>query len=116
LSNEELFKELIWDVVLAAVLGALTASLPGWVSTIIISIVKGFTDKLFGGLTLMLEMDSARIKNNDFRVAFNAAAVRLKLVAQQKGIDSPEFRKERNEHKKALQALANANWPKPTRR
>lgn len=97
----DFWKDLVWDSILGAVL---TAVLPGWLVWAG-PIIKIFTDKLYGALKLVVDLKNVVIINNDFRLAYNAASVRLQLLLDQQGPESEAFKNARKENQKALSKL-----------
>ena len=100
----DFFKDLVWDTVLEALLNAV---LPGWLSAILGPVFRGFADKLYASLRLIVDMENIRIKNNELRLEYNAASVQLKLIAESSGPDSEAFKNARLKNKQALKALVN---------
>jgi hypothetical protein len=102
----DLFKDLVWDNLVDAALGALFTALPIlkiWpIGPIINSVVRLFADKLFAALQLAIDLQIIAFVNGEHRRAFDDASVKLKIIASSHGIESEEFKKARKEHRDAL--------------
>lgn len=68
-------------------------------------VVMHFAEKLFEATNLVIQLETIVLRNESHRKAFDNAAVKLKILARDKGVDSEEFRKARDEHKRALSEL-----------
>jgi hypothetical protein len=93
---EAIFKDLIWDNLIRAGKAALFSAAP-WMSVwplgpMINLLIDMFTDKLYEGLRLAIDLEAIVFVNEAHRRAYDKAAVTLKILAQEKGIDSPEFK------------------------
>ncbi len=72
-------------------------------------IVTAIADKIFKEAALQLEIELIPIKNEILRKEFDRASIKLKLLACEKGIDSPEFKEARNANVEALSKLVRLN-------
>jgi hypothetical protein len=104
--GEKLFKDLLWDNAVDACLVLLFADQP-WmnlppVKWIVTTITHKATDALFSSFKLFVDLKAISIINDRARDEFTKEALRLKSIAKTKGIDSPEFRKAREDAKAAL--------------
>lgn len=93
---EDVFKIVVWDVLVDASLGALFAAEP-WLATwplgpMLRGFVHLFSDKLYLGARLLLDLQAIMITNELHKRYFNSSAATLKIIAHDKGIDSPEFK------------------------
>ena len=70
-----------------------------WIVTQVVSYVAGV---LYGFLRDTVNFEYIMLTNEVHHAAFVKASLDLKAIAAAKGIDSPEFRKARDEHKTAL--------------
>jgi hypothetical protein len=106
----DLFKNLVWDVWVKAVLGRLFAAVPlfGWgpIGFFVTSMVMKFTDALYSSIKEFINIEAIEFRNKEFGKAYATASVKLKIIAREKGIDSPEFRSARDADKIALSNLA----------
>jgi hypothetical protein len=98
-------KELLWDTLIEGVLSSLLGGLPGFLSAMIIGVVTVFTDKIYAALALIVDLRAIVFKVEGHRIEYDRASMKLKLVAREKGKDSPEYKAARNENKKALARL-----------
>ena len=108
-----LFKELVWDSIVEAVLGRLFTMVPllGWgpIGYVISYFAVKYSDLLFEGITLFVDVTLIRIRNKEFQKAYDRASIRLMSLADDFGVDHEEFRKARDEDKRALRYLAQFN-------
>jgi hypothetical protein len=106
LKLDDLFKDLVWDSLVKAALAELFLIAPwlawGPVGFVVSFIAQHFSDQLYKTLSLAVQMEAIVIKNEEHKRAFDRASVKLKVMAKEKGIDSPEFEKLREEQKQAL--------------
>lgn len=103
---EDIFKTLVWDNITNAALTALFAANPGlaiWPVGPIIRVVVGmFMNNFYGALRLVVDMGAITLVNDLHKAAFDKAALQLKVIAHDKGIDSDEYKKARDDAKAAL--------------
>lgn len=103
------FKELVWGSLVKAALGKLFAALPllGWgpIGWAITWIVERYSNELYQLAKEFLKLEAIALRNEAAERAYNTASVKLKLIARSNGIESEEFRKARDEDKKALDNL-----------
>lgn len=100
------FKDLVWDNVVQAGITALFAQVP-WLNAWPIGgavryLLTLFADKIFDSVKLSIDLQAIVLVNQEHKVAYNKELAKLKIVAREKGIESPEFAKERENAKKAL--------------
>lgn len=104
------FKDLAWDVAVKKALDWLFEKYAfltwGPLGYLITRFVLLFTDTLYSYIKLVIDVNLIPIRNEAFKESFDRASINLFLLAKEKGIDSPEFRSARDEHKKALSNLA----------
>jgi len=110
---ESIFKALIWDSVFEAEMIALFSAAPYlnfWpVNSIIRGLLKLGTDQLFSALQLFVDTQTIALVNAEHQRAFDKATVALKIIAKDKGIDSPEFKKAKENAKVALSRFVRFN-------
>jgi hypothetical protein len=104
---QDYFKDFVWDTAVdAAIITPLFAAVPVlaiWlVNAMIRYLVHFAADKLYAGIKLLVDLQAIAFVNNQHRKAFDSAAVTLKIIARNKGIDSEEFRKAKENAKIAL--------------
>ena len=102
----DIFKDLIWDTLVKVALMKLFAAVPwlGWgpVGVLVGWIAGMLADALYEALRLAVDLQMITFKNEAHRRAFDDAGVKLKLIAKDKGIESPEFKEARVRHREAL--------------
>lgn len=106
---EDLVKLLIFDAVLEAQLNAFFIAAP-WLNfwpirQILSGIARMLVDRFYSGLKLFIDVKAIKFLNEDARKDFDNAAVVLAIIAEDKGIDSDEFKKSRLEAKKHFHDL-----------
>lgn len=101
---EDLFKDLVWDQLVKAALVRLFAAAPflswgplGWAVGVFGTYFAG---KLFEALREGVDLTAIVLSNQSHMHAYNAAALKLTLIAQTLGKESPEYQ-EANENAKA---------------
>lgn len=72
------------------------------VRQILNGIAQMVTNKIFGKLRLVVDMGAISFVNQEHKAAFDKAAVTLKIIAQDKGIESDEYKRAREDAKTAL--------------
>ena len=102
----DLFKSMVWDTIVAAALRQLFVAVPllGWgpFGVVIGWLASFFGNKLYALIRLSIEMEAIVLKNRAHQEAFRKAGLVLKIIAQDKGINSIEFKAARARHQKAL--------------
>ncbi len=103
---EDLFKTLVWDSLVKAGMEAILVQVPGlrvWpLSALTRYVIGTFSEKLYGVTKLAVDLQAISFLNGQHKRAFDRAAVTLKIIANEKGIESEEFRKAKDEAKSAL--------------
>ena len=103
---EDLFKDLVWDSLVKSALTALFVAVPGlavWPLGMIIRwVVNRYAGQLFQLLRLVVDLKVIAFVNYEHKRAFDNAAVKLKIIALDQGIDSDEFKKARENAKASL--------------
>jgi hypothetical protein len=106
---DEIFKSLVFDVLVQVALKALFSAIPflgfGPIGIIVGFVVSLFASKLFDAVKLYIDINAIAVKNTQLNKDFRDAAVKLKIVSMDKGANSQEFKLAREEHKKRLAAL-----------
>lgn len=102
----DLFKTLVWDNLIKAALADLFASVPllGWgpIGYVITALVIRFSDKLYAGVKLFIEVKEIVFKNESLKNEYGRRSVELKIVAHDYGILSPEFEKAHEKNRNAM--------------
>lgn len=99
------FKDLVWDSLIKAALSLIPFFSIPIVGPLVGAFVGIFADKLYELIKDAINLQAIAFKNKKLEEEFNVAAVKLKLLANGQGIDSPAFLEAREEHKKRLRAL-----------
>ena len=103
---ENLFKDLLWDALVEKAIASLFKLFPilGWgpIGAIASLVIKHFATQLYKALSLVVKLELITMRNNKLHRQYTKAAVDLRRVALQSGLESPQFRKARDEHKKYL--------------
>jgi hypothetical protein len=111
--GEGLFKDLVWDAEIEVALTALFSYAPylGWppLRQIISAIIKFAANRFWKQVKLAVDIGAVTILDAQRKAAFDKASVVLKIIAIDKGIDSPEFKKAKDEAKIALSKFAHFN-------
>jgi hypothetical protein len=110
---EDLFKSLVWDNLITVGLAALFQAAPflAWwpCRPILDYVIRMFGDHLFATLKLTIDLQAIAFVNETHRRAFDSAAVHLKIIGRDKGPDSEEFRKAKENAKEALAKFVRFN-------
>lgn len=102
----QIFKDLLWDALVAAALKRLFAAVPwlGWgpIGVLVTWIVGMFADEIFSGMKLAVDLEVIAIRNEIHRREYTVAAVALRSAAINFGTESPQFKEMRLEKVKKL--------------
>jgi hypothetical protein len=101
---EDAFKSLVWDVGVSAVL---TYYLGGWLSIPVVGTVTKFilttiTDGVFAAVRMVVDIEAVVLVNAQHKAEYQDASIKLAVIAHDKGINSPEFKAERENAKVSL--------------
>lgn len=103
---EQAFKSLVWDTAVQAGLTYLFAAAPYlniWpLRQIIVGLANLVSSQLFEGVKLSVDLQAIRLINGQAQKQFEAAQLRLRLIAMQKGADSKQFKEATEDAKRAL--------------
>lgn len=103
---EKIFKTLVWDVVIKAGETALEAYVPVLALPVIKQLdevaIGVVTDWVFSKLVLVVDIAAIRLTNELHQKAFDDAMVKLKILSQEKGPESQEYKDELEKAKLAL--------------
>lgn len=103
---QAMFKDLVWDNAVEALRVIIFTRAPYlnfWpVKQIISAILTSFSDKLYSSIVLVADISLIKFKNEQHKRQFEAESIRLAVIAQNKGIDSQEFKDARQAAKIAL--------------
>lgn len=103
---ERFFKESAWDTMVDLALGALFAKFP-WLNIWLVRdgvrwLITEFSDQLYTYFTNVVNLLYVILKNKGLQKQFVEFALKLKGIAIEKGIDSPEYLAARKEHQFAF--------------
>lgn len=106
MKTDEVLKELVWDTAVTGVLEALFTAAPYLrvppLKQIISWAVRELTDALYAVLDLAWDLQAIAFRNQKLKREYDAAAVALKIIRHDYGVDSEPYRKARDEYRKAL--------------
>lgn len=102
-------KDLLWDPLVKAATLLLFKAIPwlGWgpLGLVVGGVIGLFADQLYELAKVYIDFQRIALKNLEHMKAFDDAAVKLKIIAQGNGLDSPEYLAAREKHAKALSAF-----------
>ncbi len=107
----DLFKSLVWDNIVKMAITRLFSFLPGFLvggpiglflRPIITGFIVKFTDQLYEFLRLTINFQMIVFKVEDLERKYTEAGVELASIANEKGIDSPEFAEARKANDEAF--------------
>lgn len=103
---EQVFKDLLWTPGIRAGELALEGAVPFLAFPVINAIedvvIDAISDYLFNQFITLIDVTAIKLVNAAHQAAFDRASITLKIIAHDKGIDSPEFQKAREDAKLAL--------------
>lgn len=106
-----LFKDLVFDNLVKAGVNRVLSRIPKLIAVPIFGPILGglislvitkVADILFEMLDEYVDFKQIAFKDKQLEKTYNTAATKLKILAHEKGIDSPEFKEQRNVDKNAL--------------
>lgn len=105
-----IFKSLVWDVAIKKysfeLLASLAISPTGFLGIVITKAIIHLTEKLYPIFTKMIKVGEVKLSNEVHQRIYEKAQYKLKVIAIEKGIDSDEFKKQRDiEHDKLVNAI-----------
>jgi len=100
-----IFKSLVWDVLVKRYLSELFISLSigptSFLAVIITKIAMYFLERLYPIIEQTVKIGEIRLTNEIHQAAYQRAHLKLVILAKEKGIDSFEFKKQREiQHEK----------------
>lgn len=103
---ESLFKEAVWDAAVESALASLFVAAP-WMNTWPLrGIVRGLTlmltNRIFSLLRLVIDLQVIQLLNSEHKQAFAREAVKLRIIAIDKGLNSPEYKRAKEDAKASL--------------
>lgn len=106
-----LFKDLVYDTLvkqavsklLSKMVGVVTIPIFGpFIGSAISFLITYVANLIYAPLDEFVDMKQIVLKDKDLQKKYDTESLKLKVIAQEKGIDSPEFKKERDVSKQAL--------------
>lgn len=98
--TSEAFKSLVWDVGVKklsfVILGFLSISPTGFLGVALTKVIIHCAEKVYPYFKKWVKVGSIVLENEIHQKAYERASLKLKLVAMRNGIDSDEFKKERD--------------------
>lgn len=108
---EQIFKSLVWDTALTAGETALIAQVPFLglpiVRTITHWMVTSVSNWIYSALVLFVDVEAIKLVNAIHQAEYDSASEQLKIIAIDKGINSDDFKKARDDAKVALSRFTN---------
>ena len=102
----DLFRSLVWDNLVKAAIKRIFMAVPfltmGPLGSVTTFIITKITDKLYVVLKESVDLQVIVFKNKKLGKEFGRASVKLKIIANERGVDSNEFKEQREIHKKRL--------------
>ncbi len=102
----DLFKQLVWDNLIRAALKKLFLKIPllGWgpIGFLVSHFVFKLTDMIYEEVRDYINLELIFLKNKNAHNEYVKANIDLTIILREKGSESDEFKKAREEHKKAL--------------
>lgn len=107
---DDVLKGILKDIVIPLVIKQIVKAVPFFglpiINPIFVFIAGLIADKMFDEMSLFLDFQRIAFRNSEFQREFDRAGVSLLILADQKGIDSDEFKKARLEYRERLFKLA----------
>jgi len=94
-TGEAIFKDLVWNPLLAVGEKALQLEVPFLALPVVSSIFTGltglFSDWIFEQLSLGVDLTAIKLVNDAHQSAYDNASLQLKVIATEKGVNSPSY-------------------------
>lgn len=104
---QTVFKDLVWTPLITVGKTALKTELPFLglpvISTVFNGIVGLISDWIFNQMALGMDLTAIKLVNSEHQSAYDSASIQLKVVAHDKGVNSPEYAAAKQ---KAMEALS----------
>ncbi len=102
-------KDVVWVALVKLATAKLISALPflgwgpiGWITGLVVGMVGA---AVYDAMDEAFRLQMIQFKNEKFQREYDTASVKLKIVALNHGIDSPQFREERKKNVEALSKL-----------
>lgn len=110
---ENIFKLGVWDTLVTAGEVFLFSKLPFlsiWPLKGAVSyLLKIFSENIYSSFKILIDVNAIALLNLEHKKAFDQESVKLKIIAQDYGIDSEQFKIERENAKKVLAQFVSYN-------
>lgn len=107
--TDDLFYQLVWTNLVTAALETLFAAVPVLgvqpLRTLISWAARAFTDLIYEGADLFIDLQMIVYKNEKLRREFDRSAVSLKIISHNYGPDSPRYKEARDEFRTSFAAF-----------
>lgn len=94
-ASEQVFKDLIWTPMVLAGETWIEGAVPALAFPILKQLdeaaISAITDWVFNSLMLVIDVAAIRLVNSAHQSAYDTASLQLKIVVQEKGINSNEY-------------------------
>lgn len=103
-TSEQIFKSLVWDNLVKAELTSLYASstILTFFKPLIDAIMTVITNSLFSNFKTYIDLGAVQLLDSQAESTFRTASITLAILAHDKGVNSDEFKKARENAKSAL--------------
>lgn len=109
--SQKIFKALVWEPLVQAGMIYAETQAPFLAAPVIKQVfelsVRTFADKAFAAIVMIVDVQAIRLLSDAHQRAYDEASLRLMVLAVDYGIESPEFKKERENAKVALSQFTN---------
>jgi len=109
----DLFKDLVWTAIKDLILSRLALMVPilmwgpiGIFTSFLVGIILSW---VYDAVKMAIDLQVIKFTNEKHQAAYDRASIALKLIARDKGINSPEFQEARDVHKKELAVFVKFN-------
>lgn len=109
LDFSKFLKDVAWAALVRLATQNLIAALPflgwgplGWITGAIVGIVGA---AVYDAMAEAFKLEMIEFRNEQFQRQWDTASVKLKIIAKNHGIDSPQFKEERKKNVEALSKL-----------
>lgn len=104
--TEQVFKDLVWNPGVKALEIQLDTAIPILNIPVVHQLEEGLIEMvgnlIFSTLVMVVDVEAIRLVNDEHQAAYTDAALKLRVIGHDKGIDSDEFKKARDDAKADL--------------
>ncbi len=115
LDFSQFLKDVAWAALVKFATARLIAALPflgwgpmGWITGIVVSMVGA---AVYDAMAEAFKLEMIEFRNEQFQRQWDTESVKLKIVAKNKGVDSPEFKEQRKKSVESLTKLVSFTQP-----